>query len=66
MEPFSLVNFQSSYNIDLKNYQLNIYFQANNIFNEEYQLIINHAMPLSNFMVGIEINFNKIDLFHEK
>jgi iron complex outermembrane receptor protein len=58
MEPFNLVNFQSSYNIDLKNYQLNIFLQANNIFNEEYQLIINQAMPLSNFMAGVQINFN--------
>ena len=38
---------------------MNVYFQVNNIYNENYQILLYRAMPLRNFQVGFSIKFNK-------
>lgn len=56
--PYTLSNIYGSYRLHLKQYSLDLFIQANNIFNEQYQIIANQAMPLVNYLTGISVQFN--------
>lgn len=59
LNPFDLGSLYASYNLQIKNYAVDIFLQANNIWKEEYQVLLNRAMPLQNFNAGISFQFNK-------
>ncbi len=59
LPPFYLGSFYLSYKMKLNNSTGNIFFQANNVWNEPYQVILNRAMPQQNFNSGISFEFNK-------
>ncbi|MCF6359738.1 MAG: TonB-dependent receptor, partial [Cyclobacteriaceae bacterium] len=56
---YALLNMRVSYQINNKYWQTQLYLDANNVTNTNYQSIINRAMPGINFLVGAKINFNK-------
>lgn len=57
--PFYLGSFYLSYKMQLKNSIANVFIQANNVWNEQYQVMLNRAMPQQNFNAGISFEFNK-------
>ena len=59
LPPFYLGSFYLSYKMQHKNAVVNIFIQANNVWNEEYQVMLNRAMPQQNFNAGISFEFNK-------
>lgn len=59
LKPYKLGSVNISYKLKVKNSWLNIFFQANNIWNEQYQVVMNRAMPAQNFNTGISFQFNK-------
>lgn len=59
LTPYDLGSVYLSYNIKLGNASAGIFFQANNIWNKQYQTISNRAMPGINFNGGIALHFNK-------
>ncbi len=56
---YALLNARTSYRFAMTNWSAQVYLDANNITNTNYQSIINRAMPGINFLAGIKINFNK-------
>ncbi|MBK7854768.1 MAG: hypothetical protein IPJ79_07540 [Bacteroidetes bacterium] len=58
LTPYDLGSANISYRIKRKNSSASAYFQINNIWNKEYQLLLNRAMPLQNFETGISFSFN--------
>ncbi|MBP6456909.1 MAG: TonB-dependent receptor, partial [Chitinophagaceae bacterium] len=58
LNPYYLGNFYVSYLFESKKYQTNLFFQINNVWNTNYQVVQNYAMPLQNFSTGININLN--------
>lgn len=61
LKPYMLSNIYISYNLSLKKYSLNLFAQANNLFNVKYQVILNRAMPLRYYKAGISIQFNNLN-----
>lgn len=59
LKPYKLGSVNVSYKLKVRNSWANIFFQANNIWNEQYQIIMNRAMPAQNFNAGISFQFNK-------
>ncbi len=57
--PYDLGSAYFSYNKKFKDYGGGVFFQVNNIWNEQYQVISNRAMPGVNYNGGISIQFNK-------
>jgi len=55
--PYSLADIYVSYDLKFKQYSTDIFFKLNNIFNEQYQVIMNRPMPLINYQLGLNINF---------
>ena len=59
LEPYLIANIYLSKKMNIRKSEMNIYFQVNNIYNENYQILLYRAMPLRNFQVGFSIKFNK-------
>lgn len=59
LEPYELGSIYFSYHASIKNYNMNIFLQAYNIWNERYQILSNRAMPGVNFNGGISLQFNQ-------
>ncbi len=59
LKPFDLGAIQASYRVQFKSYPGRIFFEINNIWNEEYQIMSNRPMPGINFLGGISFQFNK-------
>ncbi len=59
LKPFYLGSLYVSYKTRIKNVATVFYVQVNNIWNEEYQVMLSRAMPQQNFNAGISIEFNK-------
>lgn len=64
LSPYYLGSFYLSHKMQLKNLTANIFLQANNVWNEQYQVILNRAMPPQNFSAGISFEFNKPNKNH--
>ncbi len=58
LKPYDFGSFYLSYGFNHKDFKLSFYFEANNIWNKNYQLIQNRAMPGINFNAGMSFNFN--------
>ena len=59
LNPYDLGSAYVSCKIPMKNTSANFFFQANNIWNKEYQVLLNRAMPQQNFTAGISFEFNQ-------
>lgn len=59
LKPYFISNIYAAYKVTFNKYSMNIFAQANNIFNAQYQVLLNRAMPLINYQVGISMRFNK-------
>lgn len=59
LNPYQLGSFYLSYSIALKKTRLSVFAKLNNAWDEEYQAVLNRAMPLRNYNAGISLEFNK-------
>lgn len=59
LPPYMLSGIYGSYKVSVGYYLFSIYAHVNNFFNEQYQILLNHAMPMINYRFGISIQFNK-------
>ena len=59
LKPYVLANMFVSYKINFHSISLDVFIQANNLFNEQYQVLRNYAMPLVNYQAGLSIHFTK-------
>ena len=48
-----------SYRFQLKNSSAKIFYKINNLYNTNYQLVMNRAMPLMNHEIGINLKLSK-------
>ncbi len=55
---FHVANIMMAQHITLKQYALQVYAKANNIFNTTYQVIAWRPMPLVHFEAGIQFSFH--------
>lgn len=58
LKPYDLGSANISFKVKWLKTSATAYFQINNIWNKEYQLLLNRAMPLQNFEAGISFSFN--------
>ena len=56
---FNLGRLFVSYRFQLKNNSTKIFYKINNLYNTNYQLVMNRAMPLMNHEIGINFKINK-------
>ncbi|MDG2344361.1 MAG: TonB-dependent receptor [Flavobacteriales bacterium] len=59
LEAFNVANLQLAYDTKINKYPINIFYKMNNVFNENYQVVLNRPMPLINHEIGFNININK-------
>ena len=59
LEAFNIANLQLNYRTTVNKHQFNIFYKLNNIFNENYQVVLNRPMPLINHEIGINLSINK-------
>ena len=59
LAPFDLGSLYLAYNARFNTTSAGIFFELNNIFNKEYQVIANRAMPGINFNTGVSFQFNQ-------
>lgn len=59
MPSFNIGRVFINYNFSIKNNETSIFYKANNIYNSNYQMILNRPMPLLNHEIGINISINK-------
>lgn len=59
LDPFQLGSLIAGYDVVTPHSTLRLFFEVNNIWNEEYQAIRNRPMPLSNFTVGFNMGFHQ-------
>jgi len=59
LEPYWLSALHASYKISFNKYNVTLFAQVNNLFNEQYQVLLNRAMPLRNYQAGVSFQFNK-------
>ena len=59
LNPYYLHNVSIAYKLKAKKTNCVLYAKCNNVLNTNYQAVRNNAMPLRNFNIGIQINFNK-------
>ncbi len=57
LEPYHLANARLTYTLKEKLNLVSFYFQLNNIWNEDYQVVQNRPMPLLNYAIGISLSF---------
>ena len=56
---FNLGRLFVSYRFQLKNSSAKIFYKINNLYNTNYQLVMNRAMPLMNHEIGINLKLSK-------
>ncbi len=59
LEPYQMASIYFSKKLIRKSIDILLFVQANNIYNEQYQIIQSRAMPLLNYQGGISIQFNQ-------
>lgn len=64
--PFYLASGRISYNLNLKNTLLSLFFSVENIFNTSYTLVQSYPMPMRNYNTGIIFQYNKPKQFKNK
>lgn len=59
LNPYHLSNIKFTYTDKFKDRPLKIFYKLNNIFNVNYQVVLNRPMPLINHEIGFNFNINK-------
>ena len=59
LTPYSLVDIRIARTFACKNFILNIFAEANNLLNKNYQSITQYGMPLRNYRAGLIIQYHK-------
>ncbi len=59
LEAFNISNIQLAYTNKVNQYPYNIFYKLNNIFNVNYQVVLNRPMPLINHEIGFNFTINK-------
>jgi hypothetical protein len=55
---FNLFNVIVGKDVEVDKYQMNIYLRWNNVFNNEYQVMLWRPMPMSSVQLGIQFSIN--------
>lgn len=56
--PYWLSNIWLAKAFQFKKYHFEVSVRINNLFNENYQVMLNRPMPLRNYQIGIRLDFN--------
>ena len=56
---YVMLNLRATKSFNLDAFGLSLYTSINNILNTDYQSVANKAMPGINYLIGINLNFNK-------
>ena len=59
LEAFNIANLQLNYRTTVNKHPFNIFYKLNNVFNENYQVVLNRPMPLINHEIGINLTIIK-------
>ena len=59
LTPYTLAYIYMAYNFKFQKFNTDFFIRLNNIFNENYQVVMNRAMPLINYQLGLNFNFYK-------
>jgi iron complex outermembrane receptor protein len=59
LSAFNIGRIFINYSFSIKNNKTSFFYKANNIYNSNYQMILNRPMPLLNHEIGINITINK-------
>jgi vitamin B12 transporter len=59
LSPYSLIDLRVARTFICKNFALNIFAEANNLLNKNYQSIMQYGMPLRNYKAGLIIQYHK-------
>ncbi|MFZ9848592.1 MAG: TonB-dependent receptor domain-containing protein, partial [Flavobacteriales bacterium] len=59
LSPFYLANIYLAKSIKIKEHQLSVFVQIDNVFNEQYQVVSVRAMPMRYYQCGLSIQINK-------
>ncbi|MCX6180515.1 MAG: TonB-dependent receptor [Bacteroidetes bacterium] len=58
LAPFNIANIYAAKNFIVKGLQLSAFVQIDNLFNQQYQVVLSRAMPLRYYNTGLTIKFN--------
>jgi vitamin B12 transporter len=58
LNPYQLGSLHFSYQLNYKKWRSSAFLQVNNVWNTEYQIMANRAMPLRNYALGITFEIN--------
>jgi vitamin B12 transporter len=58
LKPYLLADLHAGYNISYKKYTISVFAQANNLFSEQYRIILNRPMPMLNYQAGISLQYH--------
>jgi iron complex outermembrane receptor protein len=59
LQPYQILDLRLAKTFSAKNLLLNIFAEANNVLNENYQSVAQYPMPLRNYRAGIIIQYQK-------
>lgn len=59
LPPYALLDIRVARTFTCHNFMLNIFVEANNVLNENYQSITQYGMPLRNYKAGLIIRYHK-------
>ncbi|MEY2830111.1 MAG: hypothetical protein RIQ33_1969 [Bacteroidota bacterium] len=59
LKPYNIGSAYGTYSIEKNKYKILLFIQCNNIWNVEYQTLLNRAMPGFNFNKGIAFQFHQ-------
>jgi hypothetical protein len=59
LEPYDLGAIQAAYQTHIATFPARVFFEANNVWNEQYQIMSSRPMPGINFNAGFSIQLYK-------
>lgn len=59
LAPYQLFDLRLAHTFSCKNFQINIFAEANNLLNENYYSVSQYPMPLRNFKAGLIFQYQK-------
>jgi vitamin B12 transporter len=59
LSPFYLANIYLAKSMKIKEHQLSVFVQIDNVYNEQYQVVSVRAMPMRYYQCGLSIQINK-------
>ncbi len=59
INPYDVANVRIAYTKRIKRNRWNVWFAANNLLGEVYQVVRDRPMPLTKYQIGIQLTFNQ-------